>query len=489
MFFDFSSAFNTIQPRLLGDKLQLAGVDPSPHYMDSGLPHTQTTVYFLYNTPSCHLETFSDDSAVFGLITDGDDREYRWTYSGLCGLVQINAGKTKELVVDFRRRRHTPPAPVSIQGTDIDTVKSYKYLGVHLNDSLDWSDNTNALVKKGNSRLFLLRRLRSFGVQGPLLLRTFYDSVVASAIFYGIVCWASSITDREQEENGQTGEEGQLCPGMPLDSVEVVGNGRMMAKLSSLLNNTSHPLQDTLTALGSSFSERLLHPRCVKERSQELREEISWRVIILLLGLLSVFLLAGLIGLAVHYHYSVRGSAAELSTIRANLTERLQESNTKLVSSIEERDQLKANLTEMTEELKRLQSLSKQSETCPAGWRMLSCTCYFFSTTSASWEQSRRDCRDKGADLVVIESYEEQVVTERTGQIWTQLTQRNSKLASGEKEAELEDPGEATPIPMAEVVKKLLSGKAPDVDEICLEMLKVLDTVGLLWQTRFFRVI
>ncbi|KAI3369258.1 hypothetical protein L3Q82_007512 [Scortum barcoo] len=40
----------------------------------------------------------------------------------------------------------------------------------------------------------------------------------------------------------------------------------MMAKLSSLLNNTSHPLQDTLTALGSSFSERLLHPRCVKER-------------------------------------------------------------------------------------------------------------------------------------------------------------------------------------------------------------------------------
>ncbi|TWW74576.1 hypothetical protein D4764_14G0005790 [Takifugu flavidus] len=55
--------------------------------------------------------------------------------------------------------------------------------------------------------------------------------------------------------------------GCPLDSVEVVGNGRLMAKLSSMLNNTSHPLQDTLTALGSSFSEWLLHPRCVKERS------------------------------------------------------------------------------------------------------------------------------------------------------------------------------------------------------------------------------
>ncbi|KAI3376439.1 hypothetical protein L3Q82_016907 [Scortum barcoo] len=61
--------------------------------------------------------------------------------------------------------------------------------------------------------------------------------------------------------------------GCPLDSVEVVGNGRMMAKLSSLLNNMSHPLQDTLTALSSSFSERLLHPRCVKESGMDSEED------------------------------------------------------------------------------------------------------------------------------------------------------------------------------------------------------------------------
>ncbi|KAI3368404.1 hypothetical protein L3Q82_008107 [Scortum barcoo] len=127
-------------------------------------------VIYLLHTSLTHLEKqpgstkFSDDSAVVGLITDGDDREYRGLiqdFADWClrNNLQINAGKTKELVVDFRRRRHS--------------------LRLH---RLDWSDNTNALVKKGNSRLFLLRRLRSFGVQGPLL-RTFYDSVVASAIF------------------------------------------------------------------------------------------------------------------------------------------------------------------------------------------------------------------------------------------------------------------------------------------------------------------
>ncbi|TWW54508.1 putative RNA-directed DNA polymerase from transposon BS [Takifugu flavidus] len=290
-------------PRLLGDKLQVAGVDhhlttwildyltQRPQFVrvkgsqsdrllcSTSVPQgtvlapflfTLYTADFSYSTSSCHLQKFSDDSAAVGLITDGDDTEYReliqdfvdWS---LRNNLQINAGKTKELVVDFRRRNNLPPAPVNILGTDVDVVESYKYPGVHLNNNLDWTHNTDALVKKGNSRLFLLRRLRSFGVQGPLL-RTFYDSVVGSAIFYGIVCWSSSITDRDRKRMDRLVRRASSVLGCPLDSVEVVGNGRMMAKLSSMLNNTSHPLQDTLTALGSSFSERLLHPRCVKER-------------------------------------------------------------------------------------------------------------------------------------------------------------------------------------------------------------------------------
>ncbi|XP_060946745.1 interferon-induced protein 44-like [Limanda limanda] len=45
----------------------------------------------------------------------------------------------------------------------------------------------------------------------------------------------------------------------------MVGQRRMMEKPSSLMNNTSHPLQDTITALGSSFSTRRIHPKCLKE--------------------------------------------------------------------------------------------------------------------------------------------------------------------------------------------------------------------------------
>lgn len=73
---------------------------------------------------------------------------------------------------------------------DIEMVKCYKYLD-HLNNKLDWMDNTNALYKKDQIRLYLLRRVRSFRVQGELL-RTLFHSVEASAIFYEVVYWGSS---------------------------------------------------------------------------------------------------------------------------------------------------------------------------------------------------------------------------------------------------------------------------------------------------------
>ena len=40
---------------------------------------------------------------------------------------------------------------------------------------------------------------------------------------------------------------------------------------------------------------------------------------------------------------------------------------------------------------------------------MFSHTCYLVSIPRDTWENARRDCRDKGADLVIVNDYEEQV--------------------------------------------------------------------------------
>ncbi|XP_067373209.1 CD209 antigen-like protein E [Channa argus] len=133
---------------------------------------------------------------------------------------------------------------------------------------------------------------------------------------------------------------------------------------------------------------------------------------VLCLGLLSVFLdsLASVstVSLVFLNYNSVLVAAAELSTIKNNLTERLQDAKNKVSSLTEERNQLNASIIQMTEERKKLQSLSTQSKTCPAEWSMFKFSCYYISRVSASWKRGRQDCKDKEADLVVIDSAEEQ---------------------------------------------------------------------------------
>ncbi|XP_065326023.1 NACHT, LRR and PYD domains-containing protein 12-like [Pelmatolapia mariae] len=50
--------------------------------------------------------------------------------------------------------------------------------------------------------------------QGPLL-KTFYDSVVATAIFYDVVCWGGSISAGDRKRLKRADPEGQLCSRMP----------------------------------------------------------------------------------------------------------------------------------------------------------------------------------------------------------------------------------------------------------------------------------
>ena len=71
---------------------------------------TLYTFNFQDNSDSCHLQKFSDDTVVVGCVRDGQELEYRDLVAGFRewssgNHLLLNVVKTKDMVVDFRRKK------------------------------------------------------------------------------------------------------------------------------------------------------------------------------------------------------------------------------------------------------------------------------------------------------------------------------------------------------------------------------------------------
>ena len=158
--------------------------------------------------------------------------------------------------------------PVCIGGVDIEVVQTYKYLGVHLDHKLDWAANTEAIYKKGQSRLFFLRKLRSFDVCAEML-HTFYQSVVASILLYAVVCWGGGITVRDSGRLDRLIKKAGSVMGRRLEPLKDVAERRMLSKLDNIMDNVSHPLHRTLQEQRCCRSGRLTSMRSRTKRCSD----------------------------------------------------------------------------------------------------------------------------------------------------------------------------------------------------------------------------
>ncbi|KAI3351737.1 hypothetical protein L3Q82_020577, partial [Scortum barcoo] len=60
--------------------------------------------------------------------------------------LNVSKKKKKELIVDFRRRQREEHAPLSINGTTVERVSSFRFLGVHISEDLTWTHHTDFIT-------------------------------------------------------------------------------------------------------------------------------------------------------------------------------------------------------------------------------------------------------------------------------------------------------------------------------------------------------
>ncbi len=216
LFIECSSAFNTIVPIELAVKLSDLGLNTSlcdwiqdlltcrPQVVKMG-QFTSNSItlnivapqgcvlsplLYTHDCVSSHSSTsivkLTDDTVVLGLISNNDETAYLDEVERLTSWCQdnclsLNVSKTKDLIVDFRKRQQRPYTPLMISGTPVERVSSFKYLSVNIPKELTWTAHIQTQVKKARQRLYHLRQLRKLRVS-PAILKTFYSGAIESVL-------------------------------------------------------------------------------------------------------------------------------------------------------------------------------------------------------------------------------------------------------------------------------------------------------------------
>ena len=298
LFVDFSSAFNTIQPSILLEELidldvnsylslwinsfltegsqyvRYGNVQSNSIITNTGcvLSPVFFTLYtndFKINDLNTKLLKFADDSSILGLIDcDCDESNYRCNTSSSTTwcedhCLSLNVKKTKELVIDFRIKKN-PLSPLVIKDQEIEQVQTYKYLGVIIDDKLNWQMHSSAVCKKLNRRMFFLRKLRSLKIDA-IIVSLFYRSTIQSILSFCIAAWGGNIRYKDKcTMNRIIKKACKICSNINLPYFDELLLANTTSKIHAISIDVHHPIAAQIVL--SSHRNKPIYLKCKKER-------------------------------------------------------------------------------------------------------------------------------------------------------------------------------------------------------------------------------
>ena len=146
---------------------------------------------------------FADDTLVLELLHQHQGSELQNTINNIYQWCQnhdhlINAGKSKALT--FSNCKDNPVYPVlTINNTDIEEVSDYKYLGTILNSKLKFTNNTSLVVKNTRKKLHIMSKLRYLGTSDQLRLNCYKTFIESSLLFHMTIVY-HHMSDKDKQE-------------------------------------------------------------------------------------------------------------------------------------------------------------------------------------------------------------------------------------------------------------------------------------------------
>ncbi len=154
--------------------------------------------------------------------------------------LSLNVSKTKELIVDFRKRQQRPYTPLMISGTPVERVSSFKYLSVNISEDLTWSAHIQTQVKKARQRLYHLRQLRKFRVP-PTILKTFYSGAIKSVLTQCISVWYGNVSNQDCKALQRVVRLAEHISGSALPSLQDIYLKRCKSRAAKIIKDSNHP--------------------------------------------------------------------------------------------------------------------------------------------------------------------------------------------------------------------------------------------------------
>ncbi|KAI5106763.1 C-type lectin domain family 4 member F-like isoform X2 [Silurus meridionalis] len=215
-------------------------------------------------------------------------------------------------------------------------------------------------------------------------------------------------------------------------SKSVYGNSRFSR---GYLEDSTQPHEDIYMNQDATEMQMTTSKKTTMSSEQNSSGCRWYRLAVVCLMMLVVLLLAAIAILwfklttekdQIHTSYnSMTTKRDQLQTIYNNLTAEEELLKTNFTSVAKERDQLQRKTDELQKNIFQL----KNNINTP-GWRYFSFSIYYISTEKKSWSESRQNCKEKGADLVIINNREEQDIVEvwRRGEgAWIGANDRNNE--------------------------------------------------------------